>query len=449
MSLIICFSISSAKRTHFSESEATSSVSSLGLQTPVTPKFYTESLKADTSFITSDGDISVGTIDNPAISSMEVEVNTTGDISQDLQDGDLSKPINGPYMSPSPSTPQRASQVFEFLTRKQSTTAANLDRTLPELPSCFSSPSEENGNFNFHCNDPPPFTFAPTRISATPTSFADNTPKPLRTRPHSIALENTPSAAGHYDIDREPRSTFSDDSHDPRYESAIRVHQDIPVEILTGPQTKTNNIKVIMTGPTKVIVTAPTPSTAHDNVPTRIPRGPRALPSKASSGSVKRRRSALVEVSNASPTSPATTSAVDPFAISAPRRKQPTQRRTSQGSVSSQTREERPASRARTHAPSAGQHKENQLGLSVTMELPATPLRTHSARVAGSRALLHSVVEQAMFRPPSPTSRSAEMSPVGRQIMSDVRQQRMHAREVERERIERERRSRSDRMQIV
>ncbi len=145
-----------------------------------------------------------------------------------------------------------------------------------------------------------------------------------------------------------------------------------------------------MTEPTKVIVTAPTPSAAQDNVPTRIPRGPRALPSKASSGSVKRRRSALVEVSNASPTSPTTTSAADPFAISAPRRKQPTQRHASQGSVSSQTREERPSSHSRTHAPSAAQRKENQLGLSVTTELPATPLRTHSGRVASSRALLHS-----------------------------------------------------------
>lgn len=394
--------------------------------------------------------MSIGTIDNPAISSMEVEVNTTGDISQDLQDGDLSKQINNPYTSPSPSTPRRASQVFEFLTRKHSTTAANLDRTLPELPSCFSSPSEENANFNFHFNDPPPFTFAPTRISAIPASFADNTPKPSRTRPYSIALEKTPSAVGHYDPDREPRSTFSDDSHDTRYEpAAIRIHQDPPVETPAATQTKTNNIKVIMTGPTKVIVTAPTPSAAHDNVSTRIPRGPRALPSKASSGSVKRRRSALVEVSNASPTSPVAAAPIDPFAISAPRRKQPAHRRTSLSSVSSQTREERPASRTRTHAPSAGQHKENQLGLSVTAELPATPLRTHSGRVAGSRALLRSVVEQAMFRPPSPASRSTEMSPVGRQIMSDVRQQRMHAREAERERIERERRSRSDRMQIV
>ncbi len=107
MSLIVCLSVSSAKRNHFSKSEATSSVSSLGLQTPITPKFYTEPLKADTSFITSDGDMSVGTIDNPAISSMEVEINTTGDISQDLHNGALN--IKSPYMSPSPSTPQRAS----------------------------------------------------------------------------------------------------------------------------------------------------------------------------------------------------------------------------------------------------------------------------------------------------------------------------------------------------
>ncbi|KAF9482540.1 hypothetical protein BDN70DRAFT_874888 [Pholiota conissans] len=433
------------------ETDAASSTSSIAIKTPTTPHYYTQPLKPEASFIT-DGDISISTIDNPAISSMEVEVSTISDIS--MQVHEFSKVDHtGPYMNTNPSTPQRASQVFEFLTRKRSTTAANLDRTLPELPSCFSSPSDDHGsNLNFHFNDPPPFTFAPTRMSAMPTSFHDNTPRPSRTRPQSSVLEHSPSI-----LDKREsqylRSAFSDDSHETHYASGIHVHQDPQdtIQNTNTQETKANDIKVIMNGPTKVIVTAPTPS-AHGDLPSRLPRGPRALPKKSSSGSVKRRRSALVEVSNSS----SSASVSDPFAAPAPRRRPQTNRRSSQTSVNSQTRgsyDECYPSRIRQPevvSPSMGQHKENQLGLSVKSELPSTPLRSNTT---GSRSLLRTVVQQAMFHPPlsttttpSPAS-SSEMSPVGRQIMMDVRQQRMHAREVERERVSK--RARSDRAQRV
>lgn len=391
---------------------------------------------------------------------MEVEVSTIGDTSQYMQDGEFSKTNhNSPYINANPSTPQRASQVFEFLTRKQSTTAANLDRTLPELPSCFSSPSDENAsNLNFHFNDPPPFTFAPTRILAMPTSFHDNTPKPPRPRPHSSLLERSPSMLEHRES-RELRSAFSDDSHDLHRASSIYGHQD-PQDAINKPTTpqvqepRTNDIKVIMNGPTKVIVTAPTPST-HADIPSRLPRGPRAPPKKSSSGSVKRRRSALVELSNSS-----STSVSDPFATAAParRRAHHTNRRSSQTSVNSQTRSSYDDYSSRIRhpevvSPTLGQYKENQLGLSVKAEIPSTPLRSNTT--SGSRSLLRTVVQQAMFRPPlsaaggmtpSPAS-SSEMSPVGRQIMMDVRQQRMHAREAERERASK--RARSDRAQRI
>jgi len=83
----------------------------------------------------------------------------------------------------------------------------------------------------------------------------------------------------------------------------------------------------------------------------------------------------------------------------------------------------------------APQQKENQLSLSVRQEIPATPLRSNTT--SGSRSLFRSVVHQGMFQPPvgmtpSPTS-SSEMSPVGRQMMMDVRQQRLKARETDRE----------------
>jgi len=202
-------------------------------------------------------------------------------------------------------------------------------------------------------------------------------------------------------------------------------------------ETRRNEIKVIMTGPTRVIVTAPTPS-ANREGPSRLPRGPRAPPRKSSSGSVKRRRSALVELSNSS-SNPHSTS--DLFtAIPLRRRSQTHRRGSSQTSVGSFTRDERldyPPKNSNTDiiSPSESQRKENQLVFSVRDELPSTPLRSDTN---SSRSLLRSVVEHAMFRPPigmtpSPAS-SSEMSPVGREIMMNVRQQRMKARGAERER---------------
>ena len=416
---------------HFldSETESASSASSIGLHMPNTPRGECKH-ERDISFNT-DGDLSGSAPENPAISSMEVELSMTTDISQDLENLDK----NSPYMNNNPSTPQRASQVFGFLTRgKQSKPVEEIERSLPELPSAFSSPSDENfsrDRFESHLSDnSSDLAFAVSRTSTMPASLYGDT---------SRVSQSSLSTHVPFSMDRpasqELRSAFSDDSHDLH----VPANLDAPdAENLFNNNVaapKQNDIKVIMNGPTRVIVTAPTPSANHE-ASSRILRGPRSIPGRSSS-SVKRRRSALVELANSSSSPNA-----DPFtAVPSRRRTQTHQhhRNSSQKSSVSISRKnwDGPTdyiSRPTKLISTAPQQKENQLSLSVRQELPATPIRSNTT---GSRSLFRSVVHQGMSLPPvgmtpSPAS-SSEMSPVGRQIMMDVRQQRLKAREADRE----------------
>ncbi|KAF9565811.1 hypothetical protein CPC08DRAFT_747616 [Agrocybe pediades] len=407
------------------ETEAMSSNSSLALQTPSAP-FAAELPEPEVSFIT-DGDASNVTYDNPAISSMEVELSIGADISKEM-DELARKSNNNPYGNSNPSTPQRASQIFGFLTKgKQSKPpTADLDRALPDLPSCFSSPSDENASREYF--EPPlpadlaNFQFNPARFSVMPMPLLDETPR--KPRPHSVQVEGSPP----FTDSNEPRSAFSDDSHDvPCYapkESFLAPETPAP-SIQTSREDKQNAIKVLLNGQTKVIVTAPTPGTGQGG-PARL-RGPRAPPRRSSLN----RRSALVEVSNSPPTSP-----VD--ACYAPSKRKPRSRSGSQSSNRSSRSYDKPRSENQNwndaSKSSSSNRKENHLALSVKTELPSTPLRSNH----GSRSLLRTVVQQAMFRPPqdnvpSPAS-SSDMSPMGRQMMADVREQRMRARELDRAR---------------
>ncbi|KAH9479436.1 hypothetical protein JR316_0008030 [Psilocybe cubensis] len=412
------------------ETEAASSRSSLILQTPIAPS-NTQLPEPEISFVT-DASVVNTTFDNPAISSMEVELSLSADHSQGFDDLDGTNQKNYPYSNSNPSTPQRASQVFGFLTKgKQSKPAEDLDRSLPEVPSCFSTPSDENPPRENHISNPnlPRFQINPPKLSAMPYAIEDT---PRNTRPQSL-IEESPSS-------REPRSAFSDDSHD--YRTAPRNSFYVPNSVATpialpndNFDDKKNTVKVIMNGPTKVIVTAPTPST-NQTGPPRLLRGPRAPPRKMSNGGVTRRRSALGEVSNSPPTA-------DPFMVPpSPRKRSQSHRRSnsqssSRSSCSCEAGPEYVSRPKKLERVSSGSRKENQLSLAVKAELPSTPLRSNSST---SRSLLRTVVQQAMFRPPldghgvtvpSPAS-SSEMSPYGRQMMSDVRQQRMRAREADR-----------------
>ncbi|KAJ6518784.1 hypothetical protein C8R45DRAFT_949221 [Mycena sanguinolenta] len=224
--------------------------------------------------------------ENPAISSLEVELS-------DIAETPPRKAHNSPYIAADPKTPQRASQVFGFLTDKRRSRAPEEDeRSLPELPSAFSSPSD-----------------------------ADSPPPP-RNR---------------------SRSHFSSDS------SADSIEPPAPVE----PAKPTNDVHVIMAhGPTKVIVTAPTPSFHHDNIAaSRGPRGPRAHHRQRSSGRVNR----------------------DLFTTIPARRHVS---RSSSGSISGSLVEHKTSEKTKRRSILAVFEKENHL--SAKQELPRTPIRTGS-----------------------------------------------------------------------
>ncbi|KAF7308793.1 hypothetical protein MKEN_01078700 [Mycena kentingensis (nom. inval.)] len=158
----------------------------------------------------------------PGISSLEVELS-------DIMETPPRTVLNAsPYAVADPNTPRRASQIFGFLTQKrESGFVLDDERSLPDLPSEHSSPSS-----------------------------LESRPPPARNR---------------------SRSHFSSDSSSDSGEAAETSRPATPIETHSDTSSRpSNDVHVILpNGPTKVIVTAPTPSQHHDNL-VQIPiRGPR------------------------------------------------------------------------------------------------------------------------------------------------------------------------------
>lgn len=398
----------------------------MGLPTPADSH-----INHEVSFV-SDVDVSMmSEINNPAISSMEVELSLSSNMSKDSDD--IQNHI--PYIHVDPNTPQRASQVFDFITRGKQSKPAE-ERDLPQLPSTFSSPSDENASLNNiksrFSTTTSEFTFVSPSAARTSHYTTETTPKKVP-QPRFTYASETPRPSAH----NAPKPAFSEDNQPPIILDTVMTPTSEAVD------SKVNDIHVLMTGPTKVILTAPTPSTNHIG-PSRSLHGPRSIPRKSSGGN-KRRRSALAEVSNG----PSQAAPVDPFLAQPPDSKRVMRRRSNSASSthSSQSVEQQVEHRSKmkksdffTSSASPRRHKENQLGLSVKTELPSTPLRTNTTP-SRPRSLIRTAVHQNMniFKPPrnvvlpSPAS-SSEMSPVGQKMMMDVREQRMKAREADRER---------------
>jgi hypothetical protein len=414
------------------ETDGSSINSSIGPYTP-TPnnQFSNERLERYNDYdisISNDDNFSANLSENPAISSMDVELSITTDSSQMLG---TSKHLN-PYGSSDPMTPQRASQVFSFLTQnRRSKQLDELERPLPDLPSAFSSPSsDEASSRNAHHSRFSPDSsmdsaFDPSSISAV--QFNDNhiprqTSSVEPSNPISLSCMASPAQRSSI-IGLFQGSTLE---MTPTQKAPVTPDDQ-------GEKPKARKVKVLMSGPTKVIVTAPTPS-ANRETPNRIPRGPRSLSRKRSSHSIKEERPTLVERSNS------TALSSDSYTALPARRKG--HRRTASlrsTSTSSLTENDIPLTQESVRVPPVRfTEKENKKGLSVASDIPLTPLRMNNAMVGRTSSLFRTAVHQGTFRPPvgttpSPAS-SSEMSPVGRQLMLDVRQQRMKAREAERER---------------
>lgn len=306
------------------------------------------------------------TVDNPAISSMDVELSistnaseifgeTTDYLNSSFQH-DIKKvpsnestfttqktPTNRPSSntltyktSIGPGTPQkRASQVFEFIKKRASKFVEKDERDLPDPPmppvtghdernrrlssqgqgdsevevdgQLRSRASSEAGSTKGRSSTMAPPSFVEADLETTPTVPKGG--RKLSTRPMSEFVQNEGNGMdqirglvkrfsvnlGASTRGDEARRTSEED------EARDRVSQDLPQDlpiasrhIVTPVVAETpmkptadadkakqeRDVRVLMTGPTKVIVTAPTPGTAHYNQLNgyslnRGPRGPR------------------------------------------------------------------------------------------------------------------------------------------------------------------------------
>ncbi|KAJ7091352.1 hypothetical protein B0H15DRAFT_778458 [Mycena belliarum] len=340
---------------------ASASTSSFGLSTPDTDSHSPPThlhLNLDNSFITDD--LSSNMSGDPAISSLDVELS---DITESPP-----RASRSPYVIQDPKTPQRASQVFGFLIDKRRSRAPEDDeRSLPDLPSAFSSPSDEasppaRGRSRSH------FSSDSSADSIDPTGSAPAPPLPV-----------TPTEDRFLPVDPPPRA---------------------------------NDVHVIMAhGPTKVIVTAPTPS-YHDNIAARVPRGPRSH-HRQRKGNDRERQA-------------------DPF-TTIPARRHVSRRSSTSSSASLAERAEppqvKPATKDKGKRRSILAVFEKENHLTAKQELPRTPIRAGSISRPYQRGVAHRV-------PVSPAS-SLELSEASRQLMGDLRQQRLRAREQDRRRVPR------------
>ncbi|KAE9399563.1 hypothetical protein BT96DRAFT_1019458 [Gymnopus androsaceus JB14] len=427
--------ISWAERFLGEANSAASSVSSLALQTPDTSDslFSNSHLSSnahhESTFLTSDNDLSSSFLDNPIISSMEVELSEITESSQVI---DSPYVTEDPQLNQDPKTPRRASEVFGFLTEKRKSRAPEdtLDRSLPGPPSAFSLPSEGPALSRFSLDT---LCDSHNTVAISPSSDTRSC-ESRENHPDSIFDDSFAS----YDIPQQQPASWTD-LHLNHADWAITSDDNPTVEDAQVAR----KVKVILTAPTKVIVTAPTPlaDTTDRPTATRIPRGPRSLHRPRSRSLTKDQRPGLIERSNSSDRS-------DPFAP-VPSRPMKLQRRSST-SLNDHADIHVHISRPLEKQSSGSSSKSRRLGstrslmsglfdkentntlssLSATAELPMTPIRSNSS---SSRSLLRSAITPASFRPPegmtpSPAS-SSELSPVGKMMMLDVRRQRSKTRE--------------------
>ncbi|KAJ7066604.1 hypothetical protein C8F01DRAFT_1248600 [Mycena amicta] len=311
-----------------------STASSPGIPTPDTDAHF----PLQRSQIDIEQDLSASILD---ISSLEVELSDT------VETPPRTAHNRSPYAVTDPNTPQRASQIFGFLTRNRNSKVIEEDeRSLPGLPSSFSSPSSEE----------------------------ELPPRRNRSRSHF----SSDSSAGSIEPSRP--STPTETTH---------------AETTKKP---VNDVHVILPhGPTKVIVTAATPSHHHDSlvpIPIRGPRGPRAH---------HRQRSGRYYPSRDTYTALPSRRHVSRSSLVLD------QRSPAEAEDESRPRKS-PPKKAKRRSILAMFGKENSL-LSARQELPRTPIRTGSI----SRPLPHRGSIRA-----SP-ARSLELSENGKRMMAEER----------------------------
>lgn len=414
---------------YLGEDESNSSHSSFGPHTPSTCTDLTHDrveLPKPREF-TFSTDMSMSIPDDPAMTSMEVELSDTG-----------STKDTNPYMNTDPTTPQRASQVFSFITRRNSTQHERVPSRIPFRSSSDVSHATPRSRFS---TDGSLLDARASRHSRSSfgSTFQENNQTPMQRTPKPRAIPVSPVVEGD--------------------------------DILEPPQRK---VRVLMSGPTKIMVTAPTPGFQQEQTSSRIPiRGPRQNPNKRKAPSSSHRTPMLTQRMNTTngSTSSRGSARSRESSTGIPRRR-PSRRNASRSSAASSATsssrvdadilalatacalDQLARSRTYPHAGSPtralrGSDKENQQvpgSLSARMDLPSTPLRSHTT---GKSPLFRKIVTPSLFQPPTPGrllessvgnksggggNSSSELSPLGKQMMLDARQQRMRVKEWDRER---------------
>ncbi|KAG7444896.1 uncharacterized protein BT62DRAFT_987534 [Guyanagaster necrorhizus] len=401
--------ISWAERFLDERDSAFSSTSSLSIQTPILPpEFGSPSTRVYAEpMLSLHQDRSVAISDNPTFSSMEVELSVLTDATP-ASEYSVEKPE--PYEHSNPSTPQRASQVFDFLSDRQRPHPPPFDdteRPLPDVPSALSSPSDKSSVRRPSCSQFSDSSYDAISLSScNPPAPSGVHDIPSRGRPLSASF--SPSSLGKREHSASPappptpvkstRHRLAQCTPTPALPSLQYKPPESHIDDMKPTTAKSRKVKAILTNPTTLIVTAPTLSTNNMERPSsRRIGGPRF---KKARGHAERRPT-LIDRSN------------------------------SQGSTSDHftALPTRHRKARRVSVSSAGSAREKENGkvalstLTSKAELPFTPVRSHS------KSLCRAAVAPGMYAPPedmvpSPAS-STELSPVGRQVMMEARKQRM------------------------
>lgn len=423
------------------------------------------------------------TVDNPTISSMDVNLSISTTASRIFEDSDTSftdnqrtplrdaalhhdpaktptnKPIGLSYKSSTgpANTPQkRASQVFGFIKKRASKFTEKDERDLPDPPS--SSSSNRSGSSRDEREVSSQLT---SRLSSESSGRESAASKKRSSIPVYAGESATPSrpkvsrrpseridAGGLESMSRMmmKKLSFNRGSRSSREveeeqreeesqpESTQEEEQDVtpPAIAVAVPQTPTRHhgaeteeeraVRILMTGPTKVIVTAPTPGTSHyaqqNGISlSRIPRGPRTPNSRRRRTSLsdreerRRHRQERAERENVrrergdrekdkDSLRHRNAASLDTTTISTPRKKVSTRNfsHQSSGSVSSTASNENTHPNPHYNAVYAEAKRFVESGgfggLGVTSEIPMTPLRV-SKRTS---------VNQYTYQPPTPRS---------------------------------------------
>ncbi|KAI0640801.1 hypothetical protein C8Q79DRAFT_1099525 [Trametes meyenii] len=406
-------------------------------------------------------------INYPAISSMEVEVSGTDEGTSDFEVVPAPKPII------EPKTPQRASEVFGFLSRRN--TMITKERDLPEIPQDLSPQAiaiREDDGTNRETSDisldQPHTAIHSADISHSGTS-SDTQSHLSHAQIQTATMTKLSSAFASSTLSLNLLASNDEDTNFSVAPAPDAFGQDSALARPPRPSTSSIDDNAMMQGTTSSLFQMHAPYHHHTGSssssggnsrlpPSKIPRGPRPRPLSTCRRDDAQARDPAA-LSGLAPTQP---KSQDKPSIGAPqgcflrssKREAftdiPQRQHRRIASHSSDTDNKPNASLPVLKAPDpplAAARKRStkpafprKLGKENTPSPPRVPTKAPSPHTShagfATPARPHTLVGHLLQRddlqePPSPAS-SSELSPIGQDMMQNLRQQRMRARQVER-----------------